>query len=596
VANAQTPGYIRKSLTQVATTLGDNGLGVVSTGVDRELDSYVQRQLQVETSGGAYADLHVQLYSQLQTVYGTPGSTSALETVFNNFTTAVQALTTSPDQSAARTGVVSAAQQLAGELNSMTSSIQGMRSDAEQGLSDSIAQANNAMAQIAKLNQQLASTNSNDATTANLLDQRDNYINQLSQLMDVKVVASDHNQVNVFTNSGIQLVGAQAAQLSFDAKGGLSAADQWSADPTKRSVGTISLTAPNGGTIDLIASRAIRSGQIAAYVEMRDQVLPQAQTQLDQVAAAMSSALSDQTTAGTTATLGAQTGFSVDVGNLLPGNQVKISYTDNASGQQESITVVRVDDPKALPLLASGDPNNQIIGVDFSQGVATVAAKLNAALGGTGLEFANTTGTILRVLDDGATNKVDVNAVSATATTTSLTSGNAELPLFLDGGNLYSGTITAAGSQSVGLAGRITVNGAVLADPSRLVVYQTSPLTPSGDSTRPNFLYSQLTSAKLGFSPSGGIGTALSPFSGTLTNYLQQVIAQQGNAATAADNLKQGQDVVVNSLQQRLNDTSGVNIDTEMANLLSLQTAYSANARVMTTINTLMTQLLQAVG
>ncbi len=356
------------------------------------------------------------------------------------------------------------------------------------------------------------------------------------------------------------------------------------------------MTVPNGGSIDLVASKATRSGQIAAYLEMRDQVLPQAQAQLDQMAAAMSSALSDQTTAGTAVTLGAQNGFSVDVGNLLPGNQVKISYTDNATGQQKSITVARVDDPKALPLPASGDPNNQVIGVDFSQGVAAVAAKLNAALGGTGLQFANTSGTTLRVLDDGATNKVDIGALSATATTPSLTGGSAQLPFFLDGSNLYTGTITAAGSQSVGLAGRIVVNSAVLADPSRLIVYQTSPLTDSGDPTRPNFLYSQLTGASLAYSPSSGIGSAASPFSGTLSNYLQQVIAQQGNAATAADNLKQGQDVVVNSLQQRLNDSSGVNIDTEMANLLSLQTAYSANARVMTTINTLMTQLLQSVS
>ena len=38
--------------------------------------------------------------------------------------------------------------------------------------------------------------------------------------------------------------------------------------------------------------------------------------------------------------------------------------------------------------------------------------------------------------------------------------------------------------------------------------------------------------------------------------------------------------MVVNSLQQRFTDQSSVNIDEEMANLLKLQTAYAANARV----------------
>lgn len=594
VANAQTPGYVRKSVSQVAIGGGDSGIGVRVTAINRELDTFIQRQLQTETSGGAYADLRAQFYDRLQGVYGSPGSDSALETVYNNFTSALQALSTSPDASAARTGVLTAAQALTQQLNSMSSDIQGMRSDAEAGLSGSVSQANEAMQQIAKINQQIASTGTSDATTANLLDQRDNYISQLSQLMDIKVVPTDHNQVSVFTNSGIQLVGTQASQLSFDDKGSLTAESQWTSDPNTRSVGTISLVSPNGGSIDLIANNAIRSGQIAAYIEMRDQILPQAQAQLDGMAAAMSSALSDHTTAGTAATSGAQSGYDVNIGNLSAGNSVKVSYTDNTTGAQRTITIVRVDDPKALPLPASASSaSNKVIGVDFSGGAASVAAQLNSAFAGTGITFANPAGTTLRVLDDGAPNKTNVNSVSATSTVTTLTGGGSELPLFLDASNPYTGAITSNGSESVGLAGRISVNSALLSDPSRLVVYNTSPLTDSGDATRPNFIYNQLTSNALSFSPSTGVGSSTAPFSGTLSDYLRQVISQQGDAASAADSLKQGQDVVVNSLQQRLNESSGVNIDTEMSNLLNLQTAYSANARVMTTVRDMLNTLLQ---
>ena len=64
-------------------------------------------------------------------------------------------------------------------------------------------------------NQLLGSIQSDDATTANLLDQRDNYVNQLAQLMDINVVNGDHNQITVFTNSGIQLVGNVASTLSL---------------------------------------------------------------------------------------------------------------------------------------------------------------------------------------------------------------------------------------------------------------------------------------------------------------------------------------------------------------------------------------------
>ena len=74
---------------------------------------------------------------------------------------------------------------------------------------------------------------------------------------------------------------------------------------------------------------------------------------------------------------------------------------------------------------------------------------------------------------------------------------------------------------------------------------------------------------------------------------MQQVLSQQGDAADAASQLSAGQDMVVNSLQQRFNDESGVNIDQEMSNLLTLQNAYAANARVLTTIKDMFDTLMQ---
>jgi flagellar hook-associated protein 1 len=75
---------------------------------------------------------------------------------------------------------------------------------------------------------------------------------------------------------------------------------------------------------------------------------------------------------------------------------------------------------------------------------------------------------------------------------------------------------------------------------------------------------------------------------------MTEVVSQQAQAANAATSLQQGQDTVVTALQQRFNNQSGVNIDTEMSNLIALQNAYGANARVMTTIEQMMQTLLQA--
>jgi flagellar hook-associated protein 1 FlgK len=126
------------------------------------------------------------------------------------------------------------------------------------------------------------------------------------------------------------------------------------------------------------------------------------------------------------------------------------------------------------------------------------------------------------------------------------------------------------------------------------VVYNTSPLTTAGDTTRSDFLYSQLTAGLFTYSPQTGLGSRTLPLKGTLPSYLQQFLNLQSNAASSAQQLAQGQDVVVKTLQQKVNSTSGVNIDAEMANLIALQNTYAANAHVMSVLQSVMQTLMQA--
>jgi flagellar hook-associated protein 1 FlgK len=596
VANAQTPGYVTESVNQVEVATGDTGASVSVIGINRQLNQFVQAQLRSETSGGAYADQMANVLTQLQSVYGTPGSAGSLETAFSNFTTAVQSLSTTSGSSSSQIGAASAAQALVQQLNATTQGIQTLRTNAEQDINISVGQANSAMTQIAQINTQLQGMNSTDPSAATLMDQRDAAINQLSQLMDVRVSTTGNNQTTVYTSNGVELVGAQASTLSFNSQGTLSANSQWNSNPALSSAGTITCTLANGAKVDMIATNSISSGQIAADVTLRDKTLVQAQAQVDQLAASISGALSNTTTAGTAApaALAPKAGFDLDLTNVLPGNTINLTYTDSATNTQHNVTIVRVDDPSALPLSnAGGNPNNPVIGVNFSGGMASVVSQLNSALGGANLQFSNPSGSTLRVVDSGAGAAI-VNAASVTTTASSLANGSPQLPLFTDGNSLYTGAITATGSQQTGLAGRITVNPALLSDPSKFTVYNTSPATQPGDTTRSDFLYSQLTSGTFTYSPQTGLGTATTPFKGTLTNFMQQFLSQQANASTSATQLQQGQDVVVSALQQKMNSASGVNIDTEMANLISLQNTYAANAHVMSVVQSMMTSLMQA--
>jgi flagellar hook-associated protein 1 len=593
VANAETPGYVRKVSSQVTTSAGSTGVSVRTAGINRVLDQYVQRQLRVETSGGSYADLRASFYSRLQNVYGQPDSQSSLETMFGNFSTSLQTLSANPSDFSARNGAINSAQVLAQQLNSMTQDIQGLRSDCEQGLSDSVTKANDAMQRIAQINQQLATSHDNDATSATLLDQRDYYIDQLSQLMDVRVTEGSSNQISVFTSSGIQLVGYQAATLEFSNRGTLTPDTLWNSDPTKSGCGTVMLKSPTGASMDLVAAGAIRSGQMAAYLEMRDDVLVQAQTQLDQFAASIAQSFSDHDVAGTPV-VGPPSGADVDTADLQSGNSITLTYTDPATSKQKTLTVVRVDDPSVLPLSndLSPDPNDTVIGVDFSQGMAGVVSQLNNALNGR-LQFSNPSNGVLRIIGDGSGVTSRLDSATATLTQTGLTSGSAEMPLFMDGNKVYSGSISAGGSQLTGFAGRMIVNTGLVSDPAKLVAYKNGTATDAGDQTRPNFLYDQLTNGVFDYSPQTGVGSSQTPYSGTLSSYLRQVLSQQGEAADASTKLSEGQKMVVDALQQRFDESSAVNIDQEMANLLTLQTSYSANARVMTTVRDMLDTLMK---
>jgi flagellar hook-associated protein 1 FlgK len=277
---------------------------------------------------------------------------------------------------------------------------------------------------------------------------------------------------------------------------------------------------------------------------------------------------------------------------MVPGNTINLTVTNNTTNTQQNFSIVSVSDPSALPLANATNANPKLIGINFSGGMASVVTQLNAALGAGNLQFSNPSGSTLQVLDNGS--GTTVNSASVTTTTSSLTSGSPQLPLFTDAGSLYTGAITSAGSQMTGLAGRITVNQALLNNPSNLTVYSTSPVTPSGDTTRSDFIYSQLTSATFSYSPATGLGSNPTPVTGTIPSYMQQFLSLQANAASSATQLQQGQDVVVSTLQQKFDSTASVNIDTEMSNLIALQNSYAANAHVMSVVQSMMNSLLQA--
>ncbi len=318
---------------------------------------------------------------------------------------------------------------------------------------------------------------------------------------------------------------------------------------------------------------------------MRDHVLVQAQNQLDGLAATMAQALSNDTMTASGHRPARRAVFDIDTAGLLNGNRINLTYTDTATNTQHNVSIVRVDDPSALPLDdgATADPNDEVFGVDFSGGLASVVTQLNAQFGGSA--------AVLQSVRHDAAGARRRRAPTARRRSRfrprrrrrRSPAAAPRLPLFTDG--------VESVHRCDHYHRRAEHSALPAASPS---IRRCSAIPPSSCSTarhgdrRPDpsefHLQPADRHASSPFRPNTGLGNAASPFTGKVAGFLRQVLSMQGEAAANASSLSQGQDVVVNALQQRFNDAAGVNVDQEMANLITLQTAYGANARVMSAV------------
>ena len=598
IANVGTVGYTKRTLDTVSTGVGNSGVAVGTIG--RALDAASLRQLRMETSGAAYTGSLSAVRTQLDQLYGTPGTSTALDGVMNDFAQSLQALASDPTSAPARATVVTKASNLASSIGTIAQGVQDLRSATESQLGSDTARASAYLASIAKLNSQITGA-TDEGARASLLDQRDQAVTGLSAYMDIQTVDQRDGTVSVITTSGMTLVDRGAAAiLSFDGRGTLSPDSEYTDNPATRGVGTITATTPGESKIDLIATQAIRSGSLAAGIELRDSVLPQAQRQLDELAAGLSRSLSDRSAVGTPPTDGTTGALDIDLAGLKAGNAVTVSVRDAAGTQRNLVLLPYTSDsePK-IDRADINDPTASIIPIKLTGTNAGLRDAIQTALGAsftvTSQPSAGTGG--LRIRSDPSSGAPTLLGVSASVTQLKdpddFQSGAAQIPLFVDGnkkGTLYTGSFEG-GSQVTGFAQRISVNQAVVSNTANLVTL--SPKTLASDASRPQYLYQALTGASRTFAAASGIGGVAAPYTASVQDFAQRIIDAQGAGAASAQNLDEGQSIALATAQSRVASVSGVSIDEEMSKLVQLQTAYSANARVLTAARDLLDTLLR---
>lgn len=594
IANADSDGYTRKTLNTQANIAGGRVIGVLIGEAQRSVDQFLQQQYRNEIAAQGNVDVRASFLALVDQFFGEPGGSTGLDTIINEFSDALQDLATTPDQASTQLATVNAATALVRQINQLSSEVQNLRTQAEASLSGAVLQANSLLQTISDLNQDITIGFNSRGGVADLQDQRDLAIDELAILMDIRVADGGRGTAKIFTNGGDLLLDGTPVSLQFDSRGSLDFNSTFSTDENERGVGTLKIVDSTGGAVDLFANGTIKSGKIAAYRDLRDDILTKVQAQLDDLAGGIAQSLSNVELAGSAVASGGGNGFDLDIGSLQAGNAITLTVTNATSGVTSTISLVRVDDASVLPLpnSATAITNDTVFGIDFSGGFAGAIAAINTALGAN-INATTTGGTTLRVVDDG-TAAVTIGSLSATVTATAVSGSGVVLPLFVDNAGseiAYSASLDRDG-QKAGISARLTVNSLIIADSSLLVKFAAT--TASGDPARPQDLVSRFSEASFTFgnNPSNG-GSGVS-FTGTISAFTREFISFQSNLTDLAAREKESQDIVTDTLESRFTDDTKVNVDVEVSQLIVLQNAFAANARVLSVVQELIDILLRA--
>ncbi|MES0810991.1 flagellar hook-associated protein FlgK [Roseibium sp. SCPC15] len=590
IANADTAGYSKKTVSANAYFDGQgNVAGISATEVRRVVNEQIQSDYFNSLADTNYAKQIADYTDRLDDIFGTIDDKSSLSALAGQLSSSLQTLVNDPGNYAAQQEVVAAADAFARELNSSYEQIADLRQEADDSLSRQTDAVNELLSGIEDIDSAIRDAAQAGVTTAEMEDQRDRLVEQLSGYLDVTVTKGANETLFIQTADGQQLYADnQASTLSFSATHLLQPGQAGN---------SVMVTTPGGTTYDLIAGS--KSGAMVATAELRDDILVEAQKQLDTIAAEMSLAFSNVTIESSAATVGPDTGFDLDVSALQPGNTVTLEYTDTL-GQSQTVTLVAVDDPSLLPLDngATANPNDTVFGIDISSGTpATYITNIVAALGATGLQVSNDGSDNLRVLGDAGA-PTSVQSLSANVTVTANSDQGLGLAIFVDKRDtpeLFTDSLEDGG-QRLGYASGIAINPDLLADSALLVNYQTTPTAnTTNDPARAQYLANALNNGANYYDPTSGIGSSSTPFKGSVVDFVNQTVAFQGNQAEDAATYSKSKEALTSNLAIRYEESYAVDLDAELAFMVQLENAYAANARVMQTINELFDELLRIV-
>ena len=280
IANVNTPGYSRKIPSQETRVVVGEGAGVQLADIVRNVDAGLLRSLRLEKSTFNSLEAKDSFHLRIQELFGTPADNTSIAHIANQLTSAFELLAVSPEKTLEQGEVVRWGEEFANRLKDMSSTISELRRQADVLIAEHVTEINGIGASLDSLNSQIVRNSAIGLDVTDLKDQRDQDLDRLSELVDIQYFFRGNGDVAVLTSDGRTLIDSTPVTLAHDPASSMSATLTYAAG----GIGGIysgAKVAANDITGD------IKGGKLKGLIEMRDEFLPNLQSQIDNLASEM---------------------------------------------------------------------------------------------------------------------------------------------------------------------------------------------------------------------------------------------------------------------------------------------------------------------
>src|SRR5262245_51204627 len=279
IANVSTDGYTRQTVefaTRKPQSYGSNwiGSGVDAVAVKRVYDQFLSTQ--VRSSSGTLARLEA-FASQAERIDDMLGdSSNGLGASLQGFTDAINEVSSTPSSISARQVLIAQGNALVEKLQGYDDRLREMSGQVDAQIVGEASEITVLAKGIAKLNGDIAVAVQQTGQPPNdLLDQRDQLIDQLSSKVGVTVVAEGDANLNVFIGNGQPLVlGTTSATITT------------TKDPLDAERMNLALQSASG-SVDI--SRTVSGGALGGLLDWRREMLDPTRNELGRITLAVAS-------------------------------------------------------------------------------------------------------------------------------------------------------------------------------------------------------------------------------------------------------------------------------------------------------------------